>query len=46
MSWFNLGEPIDGEVENFTKAAGDGRFRKASRNVSVALELHEDMEGS
>jgi len=25
MSWFNLGEPIDGDVENFTKAAGDGR---------------------
>jgi len=25
MSWFNLGEPIDGEAENFTKATGDGR---------------------
>jgi|GEM_PF-2084108 len=46
MIWFNLREPINGEVENFTKATGDGRVSKASRNVAVALELHGDMEGS
>ena len=46
MIWFNLGKPINGEVEKFTKATGDGRVSKASRNVAVALELHGDMEGS
>ena len=46
MIWFNLGEPINGEVENFTKATRDGRVSKESRNVAVALEMHEDMEGS
>ena len=46
MIWFDLGSLLTERLRTSQKQMVMEGFRKASRNVSVALELHEDVEGS